>query len=401
MKKLLSSLMLVVCLVAAQAQSERSIIYPGTLYGSFGVGAFAYGHSQTSSFGAPYFGLAGGCWIADPLALQLAVDGVMGPSYSGDNSLFIFASTEFKWDVNKTFFHVYNNNFLSPIPFYPMLGLGLAWRNEMEGGAVERAIQSMLGIQVPFRLNSHLDAVLEYKCFFLPQDFDLSFGDNFMHTFGLGLMFRQGDDPYHRRTEYETRSLGDDWFVGLGIGPNYSAFDLFTEPQYGGLAMVGIAPEVMFGRNFSNFWTVRVELCGLTAHEQYDTIKEETTADYSYSFLHADVMVNLSSLFANKRGFRLGIMPYLGAGPVWRYDDVKFDYAADMGIFLRYYLDRKSDLYLDMKYVMVTPSLGGGTGPSGAFYGVGLPSVTVGYIYNFGQNSTRYRMPLNKCPNMM
>ena len=137
MKKLLSSLVLVACLFAAQAQSDRSIIYPGTLYGSVEVGGFGYGHSQTCSFGAPYFGLAGGFWIAEPLAFQLALDGVMAPSFSGDNSLFLFASTEFKWDVNKTFFHVYNRNFLTPIPFYPMLGVGLLWRDEMDGGALK------------------------------------------------------------------------------------------------------------------------------------------------------------------------------------------------------------------------------------------------------------------------
>ncbi|MBR4783126.1 MAG: hypothetical protein IK023_04480, partial [Bacteroidaceae bacterium] len=101
----------------------------------------------------------------------------------------------------------------------------------------------------------------------------------------------------------------------------------------------------------------------------------------------------------HRRGARMGIMPYLGAGPVWRYDNVYFDYSADLGLVLRYYLDRKSDLYLDMKYVIVRPSFAGGTGPTGDFYGVGLPSLMVGYIYNFGHNSTRYRMPLNKCPN--
>lgn len=401
MKKLLSSLLLVACLCAVQAQSDRSVIYPGTLFGSVEVGGFGYGHSQTSDFGAPYFGVAGGFWISEPLALQFALDGVMGPSYSGDNSLFLFASTEFKWDVNKTFFHVYNRNFLSPIPFYPMIGLGLLWRNEMDGNAVERAMQGMLGLQVPFRLSNHVSAKFEYKCFLLPQNFDLSYGDNFMHTFSLGLLFMQNDDPFHRRTEHETRSVGDDWFVGLGIGANYSAYDLLTAPQYGGLAMVGVAPEVMLGRNLSSFWTLRVELCGLTAHEQFDTTQQEPTANYSYSFLHADVMVNISSLCNHKRGVQFNFMPYLGAGPVWRYDDVTLDYAANLGLFLRYYLNRKSDLYLDMKYVMVRPSFAGGTGPSGAFYGVGLPSLTAGYIYNFGQNTTRYRMPLNKCPNLM
>ena len=394
MKKLLLSVLMMGCLMVASAQENDGIVYPNTFYGSFNVGGFAYAHSQECSFGAPSFDLTGGVWLASPLAFQISTNGVLGSSAAGGNAMFLTAGAEFKWDANSTFFHVYNKNYLYPIPVYPLLGLGAIWCINTETSKLDNAFQMMLGLQAPYRVGNHMDAIFQYKCFFLPQGFDNSSGDNVMHTFGVGLLFRQSSEPFHRRTEHYTRSIGEDWFFGLGIGPNYSAFDLFTNPNLGGLSMVGVAPEIMFGRNFSNFWSVRFQLNGLTAHEQYDTLQGAAGQSYRYSSIHADLMLNVSNLIFRNRGVRFNVMPYLGAGPVWRYDILSFDVAADFGLFFRLYLSRKSDIYLDAKYMMVAPGIGGGMGPSEKFYGVGLPSFTVGYIYNFGHSTTRYRIPL-------
>ncbi|MBP5645697.1 MAG: hypothetical protein J6W95_07195 [Bacteroidales bacterium] len=381
-------------LLPAGAQENDGLVYPNALYGSVNVGGFGYAHHGESSFGAPSFGLTGGCWVGTSLAAQLAFDGILAPNTAGNNSLFVFVGPDFKWDLNATFFHVYNKNYLNPVPFYPMLGLGLSACNIGDSASADYAFHIMLGLQVPYRINENLDAYFQYKCFFLRQGFDNSPGDNYMHTFGVGLLYSQRRDPFHRRTIYSTRDKSEDWFFGIGIGPNYSAFDIFTNPHLGGTAMIGVAPEIMAGRNFSNFWSVRLQLGGFSAHEIYDTVTQMPGSSYRFSHIHADLMLNLSSFIWRHRGVKFNIMPYLGAGPVWRYDNLTFDVAADMGLFLRQYISHKSDLYLDAKYLIVAPTIGGSRGPSGKFYGVGLPSLTVGYIYNFGQNTTRYRIPL-------
>ena len=373
------------------AQENDGIVYPNTMFGSFAVGGSLYSHSGQSAFGVPAVNLTGGVWLAEPLAFELAADVLMG----SDNS-FLAASAGFKWDINSTFFHIYNKNFLSPIPFYPILGMGGIWGLDPGGEQLvtENSFQLLLGLQAPFRIGQYMDAFLQYKCFFLPQDFSGSHGDNYIHMLALGLQFRQSTEPFHRRTEHYTRSIAEDWFFALGIGPNYSAFDLLTNANLGGTSMIGVAPEIMLGRNFSNFWSVRFVLNGLSAFEQYDTVQLSHGKGYKYSFLHADLMLNVGNLIWRGRGVHFNIIPYIGSGPVWRYDALRFDLAADAGVQFRYYLSRKSDLYLDARYVMVAPSVGGGTGPSGHFYGVGLPSITLGYIYNFGHNTTRYRIPL-------
>lgn len=402
MKKILPiPLLIVLCCMPLHAQENDGLVYPNTFYGSLSVGAFGYAHSGEMNIGAPAANLTGGVWLTAPLAFQFSADAVMGSTSSHSNALFLMAGAEFKWDANATLFHVYNRNFLKPIPFYPILGLGVMWLNDLAASrSADNSFQMMLGLQAPFRISSHLDAILQYKCFFLPQGFDGSYGDNYLHSLGLGIMFRQADDPFHRRTDRYTRGIAEDWFFGLGIGPNYSAFDLFNNPNSGGFAMIGVTPEIMVGRNFSNFWSVRIALGGLIAHEQFDTVLKEAPS-YRYSYLHADLMLNLTNLVTRTHGVSLSVMPYLGAGPCWRYDDPVFDLAANAGLMLRYYLTRKSDLFLDCRYVVVPPHIGGGTAPSGQFYSVGIPSLTVGYIFNFGDNTTRYRMPLNKCPASM
>ena len=385
------------CLLAftSNAQENDGLFYPCAIFGSVHAGGFGYAHDGITEFGAPSFGLAGGCWVGSALATQLAVDMALAPSISSGNTTpFVFAGIDFKWDVNSTFFHVYNKNFLYPVPVYPIAGIGLSTCNFGDTAYADYAYYMALGLQAPYRINANTDIYLQYKCIFMRHGFDNSPKSNFMHTFGVGVLFSQRRDPFHRRTTLSTRNAMEDWFFGLGIGPNYSAFDILTDPQIGGLSMVGVAPEIMVGRNFSNYWTVRLQLGGISGREQYDTIRQEPGQSYRFSHLHADLMLNVSNLIWRQRGVRFNVLPYFGAGPVWRYDNITFDVAGDLGIFLRYYLNTKSDIYLDAKYMMMAPHIGGGRGPSGQFYGVGLPSLTVGYIYNFGQHTTRYRIPL-------
>ena len=397
MKKLLLSALMLCCGLSLTAQENDGIIYPGTMYASFGLGAFDYASNGTSHFGVPSVNVTSGFWVSDPLAIQLSLDAMLGNNNAGQSTAFIFANAEFKWDVNSTFFHLYNKNYLSPVPVYPIFGMGMGTCMAFDSASdSDYAFHLALGFQAPYRVSDKMDAILQYKCYILPQGYDGSEKVGTMHTFGVGLLFRQSNEPFHRRTERSSRAKGEDWFFGLGIGPNYSSFDLFTNPNHGGMVMLGVTPEIMLGRNFSNFWTLRVQLAGLTAHEIYDTIHQEAGQSYRFSYAHADLMFNVSSLIWRRRGASFSIMPYFGVGPVWRYDKSMFTMGADAGLFLRQYISRKSDLYLDMRYLMVPPRIGGSTGPSGKFYGVGFPSVTVGYVYNFGHNTPRYRIPLTE-----
>ena len=271
MKKILTTLLLALSCLGVNAQPA---VKPGSLYASLNGGVFAYSHSGTTSFGVPAFGVELGSWLMKPLAFQLAYEGALAPSTyqngSGNNPLFSFVSAEFKWDFNATFFHVYNKTFQYPMPFYPMIGLGLLMRNPVtvDGNThqTDNDFQAMLGLQLPVRISNKWSVNLEYKCFFLPQGFDGSNGTNNMHMVTLGLMWRQGDDPFHRKTAFEARNTSEDWFTGFGVGALFNSF------EFEGIGLDNaktklwnITGDMMFGRNWSDVWTIRFELSGFFA----------------------------------------------------------------------------------------------------------------------------------------
>ena len=395
MKKIIISLLLIAACFTGRAQIGTD--FGVNMFMNMGGGVSMYQYADNPLHTGFSGGISVGKWILSPLAARITLDfQTLSKTEDLDaNAAFASTGVEFLWDFTSTFMRIRNWR----INVYPMIGLGVFLRTAhvIDGHTygTDREVHGLLGLHVPVRISGGWSAFAQYKCYFLPTYGYLESEVATMHSITGGFTYNFTETPFHRRTEHESRSTDEDWFAGFGLGANYSSFDLFTNPHHGGLAMLGVAPEIMFGRNFSNFWTIRFEATGLTAHEKYDTVLGEAGKGYTFTMVHADLMTNLSHLFNFKRGAYWSIMPYLGAGAIWRYDDVKFDMAADFGLFLRRYISREGDLFGDLKYIMMAPRIGGSTGPSGSIYGVGLPSITVGYIHNFGHSSTRYRQPYN------
>ena len=395
MKKIIISLLLIAACFTGRAQIGTD--FGVNLFMNMGGGVSMYQYADNPLHTGFSGGISVGKWILSPLAARITLDfQTLSKTEDLDaNAAFASTGVEFLWDFTSTFMRIRNWR----INVYPMIGLGVFLRTAhvIDGHTygTDREVHGLLGLHVPVRISGGWSAFAQYKCYFLPTYGYLESEVATMHSITGGFTYNFTETPFHRRTEHESRGTDEDWFAGFGLGANYSSFDLFTNPHHGGLSMLGVAPEIMFGRNFSNFWTIRFEATGLTAHEIYDTVLGEPGKGYTFTMVHADLMTNLSHLFDFKRGAYWSIMPYLGAGAIWRYDNVRFDMAADFGLFLRRYISREGDLFVDLKYIMMAPRIGGSAGPSGSIYGVGLPTVTVGYIHNFGQSSTRYRQPYN------
>ncbi len=403
MKKLWLSLLLIGMTFVVRGQAYNN----NTFFWSLNAGTVNYRNSGTSVWSVPSAGLYAGRWLMKPLAFRVAADFMLTPSYRAtrrgetEGSPFIMGSAEFMWDINATFFHVSNKRILTPIPVYPLIGLGVVFvpateDQEHQGLGIENDFQTMLGCHLPLQIGKKWDLFLEYKCFFLPQKFDGGNYDNFMHTFTLGLTHRAWTVPYHRHTDFESHSTDEDWFAGFGAGVSFSSFE-FAEIWNSKAKLWNFSPEIMVGRNYSNVWTIRFELSGFFARERYIEGKGPG-GWYTFNNLHSDFMINLTHLFNFRRGVKWNFLPYLGAGPVWRYlSHPTFNVAADGGLFIRRFVDNMSDFYIDLKYIMVPPRIAGGMAPGGSIIGVGYPIATIGYIYNFGRSTTRYRMPVNNC----
>lgn len=365
-------------------------------------GAVLYNNDNGNAFGFGG-GLYLGKWISEPMALRAGFEVVSVPcrdqTPDGTASLHFMASIDAIWDLWTAFGNGPQDWYLR---VYPMLGIGGLLRGEPnDDGTPYNVFQMSVGIHAPFSLSrySKWAGFLEYRLYCLPEGYDANQRHATLQSVSLGFTRRFNRDPYHRRTATESRAVRDDWFAGAAIGANYSAFDLFTNPNSGGTAMIGVAPEIMVGRNYSNFWTLRFEFTGLTAHEAFDTLSL-TALQYRFTYFHADVMVNLTHAINFKRGVKWNALPYVGVGPIWRYDKMNLNMAGTLGLMMRRYLNESGDFFIDAKYVMVPPSIGGGRGPSKSIYRVGIPSITVGYLHNFGITSTRYRLPAsfsNEC----
>ena len=391
MKKLLTLIATALLLSSASAQVGNS--FSENTFFSFGGGytnyhASLYGGTDTCVSGFNV-SLGYGKWILSPLAFRLAVDAVMAPTFSNSASdgmgLFAYASAEFAIDPAPFFV---NYNLRSKIP-YLLIGLGVVTREFQDND-----FQASLGFHWPFSVGDKWALFLQGKFFFNSQAFDNVKGSDMMMNFSLGATRRFFDDSYHRRPPYESKGPGDDWFLGYGLGPNHS---YFGGEHIGKFGMYGVAPEIMFGRNFSNFWTIRFEATGLFGHERYDTVADEPGEAYKFTMVHADLMLNLTHAARFTRGVRWNIMPYLGAGPIWRYDEPKFTMAADYGVMFRYYIDAMGDFFIDYKHIMMPPRVANVSNCDYLFgiLGTGFLSVTIGYIHNFGDSRMRYRMPVN------
>ena len=265
-------------------------------------------------------GISVGKWIVSPLAFRVSFDFMTIPNASTlkpYTAQFALGSAEFLWDFTSTFMRIRNWR----VKVYPMLGLGVVFEGSSDGSHLtDHEFQAMLGAQANFVITPRWDAFLEYKCNFFPEAFDGSSGDVYLHSFLLGFSHQFTEGPFRRRTAGESRDVMEDWFFGFGVGPNFSSF---TFEHMDKMGMYGAAPEIMFGRNYSNFWTIRFELAGLTAHERYDTINDEAGKGYTFSTFHTDVMVNLTHALKFSRGKKLNVLPYLGAGLAWRYDNAR------------------------------------------------------------------------------
>lgn len=390
---------------AASAQVESKMSYNGYLSARAGV-PFNFAHGMMG-FGG---GLSVGEWLMKPLAFQLSFDyDILSNHPSGNPENYLYASAEFIWEPlasigshNFNIGRVYDR-LKHPLNLYFMIGLGgvaCSGSDSVRGSSAfhDADLYGMLGTQLTYHATDHLALDLASRFVFYANGFDVNHGywGGQGARVTLGATYNFSGDPYHRRPSHGSRQPEDDWFVGFGLGANYSsfAFDHFFDK--GMLGQLGFAPELMIGKNYTNVWTIRFLIGGIRAHQPYN--EADTTGGMGYNFTHiqADFMVNLMHLMNFKRGVRFNVLPYFGAGPIWRYDRPSLTFAADGGIMFRYSFDATGDFYTDLKYTMITPRQAGGMGASESQFAIGILSLNVGYIYSFGRSTTRFQRPVNE-----
>ena len=196
------------------------------------------------------------------------------------------------------------------------------------------------------------------------------------------------------RGPYLTNDAGDNWWINLGTG--------FTAWGDGGL-QTGYSPllDFNFGKWFTPSIGARVGYQGVTGavwnknggaygNEPVPTHKDWCKQKFGYSYVHGDLMWNISNAFSGYKETRFwDVIPYLHAGAMMVYQrsgkHVDGEFAMGAGLYNTMRLSNRVDLTLDVRGTFMK----GSQLTSTAGIGANL-TVALGVAVNLGKtNFTR------------
>ncbi|MBR5836859.1 MAG: OmpA family protein [Bacteroidales bacterium] len=175
------------------------------------------------------------------------------------------------------------------------------------------------------------------------------------------------------RGPYETNSIGDNWFVGIGGGINMLLNDGYD-------VKIGPSLDVNFGKWFTPSIGMRAGYQGLN----FNSVKNGNTDKYGYMYIHGDFLWNISNALSGYKETRFwNFVPYLHAGFFRSFigsgsDFADNEFAAGAGLLHNLRITDRLDAIIDMRATVVRGSVHGSSGPAV------LPSVTAGVAYDLG-----------------
>lgn len=286
------------------------------------------------------------------------------------------AHFDFLWSISNTFFGPNPNRRHNLYGFY---GLSLARSVSNQHGG-DNDFSLLFGLRYEVQLKYGFFGFLEEENLLLPPDFDRHSHLTCLPLVSAGLAYRFVDNPY-RYHRSDSQQPGHDWFFSTSVGLNSLQYRGIGDIR-NRMGLVTPAVEFSFGKNFSSFWTGRLQWSGLQIRSKYNAS--------AFFNIHADLMLNLSNVVqqANKAP-RFSIYGYGGAGSMQRQDsDNSQQFAIVVGLLSRYTMGYHSDFYIDFKYALTPPRFAHVSYNQSA-YTVGVFTLTTGYAFNIGQSDCR------------
>lgn len=369
-----------------------------------GPSFYANEEAMTTGYNAE---LSLGNWILRDMALRFSFGTASAENARNLTSSFYYGHCSFMWDAISTLSGT--NDAYRIFSIYPMLGLGVIYRPDIpipEGVTdLENEIlnadstaysyvfdfMAMVGAHFEFRIPTPVmrkfPLFLEAKMFILPQEYDFNHKISSLYNVSFGIKADLKYDPHHRSISGESQGWNYDWFVGLGAGPNYSMLKV-TSPDIYFSDRMGWNADITFGRNLSSLWTVRFGFSIMSGTTEAVVREGFDAQPYDYTFYNfrSDLMFNVVNISGMRRGRRIGVLPYAGAGMIKRFDKDLLVMEADAGVEARWYITKNLDIYVDGRYVMVPPRFNDGNDQMSN----GYPLFNAGIIYNFDPSSSRY-----------
>lgn len=407
----MKKIILIACLFAgllgldSQAQTVRLI---DNTFVSLGGGLSLYSNDHITSqdhlwglpLGFPSIDASFGKWVLNSVACRIGFSsfvadneysvpgglvigskvypftGGIGDSNGIASSMFYSGHVDLFWDIRSSFSTLRTDRSFN---IYPFIGLGFVMRNRnLYTNSRDSDFIAIAGVNMDFLIHDDFRLFLEGKYIMFPQDYDNNVKLSGVCDLTLGLKYDIHRLPYRRRNNGESLNSYDDWYMAIGAGANYG-----FGADFGAPAVLG---EITVGKYFTTCASARFQANGglVSIGDDMDT----------YADIHGDLLLDVLNFVdqhlsrKNKnavlgRGF--SPLLYAGAGIYDRFGSGKIKVGVDAGCMFRFFLSRSADLYIDARYAMVPHLLN----PNSSAIAEGIPSLTFGYIHNFGMNTCR------------
>lgn len=403
-KNVLAALLFLTVSVTVSAQATRFI---DNTFVTIGGGVNFYGNDKglsNAEIGWPSFDLAAGKWVFNPVALRVGVSGFratndyfisdaassgtiksstgipgLGDSIATASTLFTAIHADLVWDVRTSFSGLQSRTF----NVYPFVGFGLVRRGANPYMASDRDFVALAGLDLDWAFAPETmpgwKLFLQGKMFFLSQAFDQNESFSNLIDLQAGLKYDINATPYRHRVAGQSRFFADDWYIGFGAGLNMAQTHAFNTFETN-LQPVG---DLTLGKYFTTFLSARLQgNLGMAA------LSPDTS--FTYYNIHGDFLFDVLNIKVAVRNRPVSVLPYVGAGVINRTDDSRMKVSADFGAYLRLYLDKHSDLFFDLRYVLAHARfIRDFDGVGGHAYNFGIPSITFGYVRALGVNNCR------------
>ncbi len=340
---------------------------------SLGVGVCSYnvGGVSTQGFDGQ---LSYGAWMVSDMVLRLRGE------VRNVDALHFNLCCDVMWDPLTSFSGTIHSDRV--IDVYPMVGFGLAVATNAFAKS-DPDFTAMVGVEADFRLPSmpRWSLFVEANYHLMLRGYDGNgTHSNFLNLLA-GVRHEFADNNPKNRRNRQMVEWHDNWFFAFSLGPSFSVTDVAPIKTFGFFNRAAGNFDFVFGRNLNTLWTLR---CGVSYMEgkSFDGV---SSSKYSFFGVRGDVMFNVSNLQELRRGARLNVLPYVGAGIYSRFDNSHPDMSADAGVMFRWYITHSIDLSFDGRYMLVPPRFVGGY----ERWANGFVVLNAGITYNITP-STRY-----------
>lgn len=365
-------IVILLALVLATFNAKADGLFRNTFVG-VGAGLNAYGELDNLGLQAS---LSGGKWVYNSFGIRGQFLMLRNANSEHVTSYYALAHADLMWNpVNMIWgFSSRRSWKMAVCP-----GLGVVHRFPSGEQSIDNDFFATVSLLGEFKLYKSLCFFGEVGTYVFPATYDFNESTTLLPNFSLGLSYRiDSKGNYRRRTRGESKRSYEDWFAQIGLGGNSLQYKGITFSQR--FTQVRPAFEMGGGKYFSNIWGARLMFSGIMAATSVD--------EFFFYNVHADLLFNLSNAIYTRSKRSTAVYPYLGAGINKHVGDgLPFCYAADMGVLTRVRLSKTSDFTIDARYVLSHQRFVSYPGQNR--FSVGIPAITLGYVYNIGDGSCR------------